>query len=242
MNSGRAMVAKRDAESDLAFEHAVEGKVIYLLALIALVQFGYPITAYGTLALIVYETLYVSMIVVGVIIGGDSKPHMLVLAGTGFIYFAASLIYAFNPGVFWAVFITYLALIPYLLMLIWILGRFIAIVKVITRDVLYAAVALYLLIGAVFVPLYGLLNALLPGSFRDGSFPHAPVQWQQLIYFSYTNLTSTGYGDILPISWWARSLATLEMVMGGLFITIIMARLVALYTIDRENKPTEKID
>lgn len=33
--------------SDLALEHAVQGKVIYLLALIALVQFGYLITAYG---------------------------------------------------------------------------------------------------------------------------------------------------------------------------------------------------
>lgn len=51
--------------SDLALEHAVEGKVIYLLALIVLVQFGYPITAYGTTALIVYEFLYASMIVVG---------------------------------------------------------------------------------------------------------------------------------------------------------------------------------
>lgn len=223
-------MAHTSVESDLALENAVEGKVIFLLALIALVQFGYPMTAYGTFALIVYEILYASMIVVGIIIGRDSKAHMLFLAGTGIVYFAASLIYAQNPGAAWAVFITYLALIPYLLMLLWILGRFLMIVKTITRDVLYAAMALYLLLGAIFVPIYGLLDLLIPGSFRDGSFPNAPVQWQQLVYYSYTSLTSTGYGDILPLSWWARSLANLEMIAGVLFITIVMARLVALYT------------
>jgi hypothetical protein len=221
---------------DLALEHAVAGKVIYLLALIAVVQFGYPVTAYGTAALVLYQILYASMIVVGVIIGRDSTRHMLFLTITGSVYLVAGLFYAFNPSATWAVFITYFALIPYLGMLVWILGRFLAISKTITRDVLYAAVALYLLLGALFVPLYGLLETLGSGSFRDGSFPSASVQWQQLIYFSYTTLTSSGYGDILPISWWARSLANLEMIVGMLFITIVMARLVSIYTATVEDK------
>jgi hypothetical protein len=154
---------------------------------------------------------------------------MFFLAVTGFAFLAASLFYATNPGASWAVLITYFALIPYLGLLIWLLGRFLAIVKTITRDVLCAAVALYLLLGAMFVPIYGLLETLVPGSFRDGSFPEAPIQWQQFVYFSYTTLTSSGYGDILPIAWWARSMANLEMIAGILFITIVMSRLVALY-------------
>jgi hypothetical protein len=121
-------------------------------------------------------------------------------------------------------------------MLIWILGRFLAAVQTITRDVLYAAAALYLLIGAVFVPVYGLVDVLLPGAFRDGTFPDAPVQWQQLIYFSYTTLTSSGYGDILPVSWWARSLANLEMIAGVFFITIVLSRLVSLYSESKGEK------
>lgn len=219
-----------NTKSNLALEQAVEGRVIYLLALIVLVQFGYPVTAYGTVALILYEILYASMIVVGVVVGRDSKWHMIFLAVTGFIYFSASLVYVMNPTVFWAVFITYLALIPYLGMLIWVLGRFLAIVETINLDVLYAAVALYLLIGAIFVPVYGMLESLASGSFRDANIPDGFVQWQQLVYYSYTSLTSTGYGDILPVSWWARSFANLEMVSGGLYITIVMSRLVALYS------------
>lgn len=216
-------------QKKLALEHAVEGKVIYLLALIVLVQFTYPVTAYSTLALVEYEILYASMLLVGILLGRDSRFHTIFLTVTGILYLTASLIYAANPTAIWAVVITYMVLIPYLGMLIWILTRFLAIAKTITRDVLYAAVALYLLLGAIFVPVYGLLDFLIPNSFRDGAFPDVPVQWQQLIYFSYTTLTSSGYGDILPVSWWARSIANLEMIMGILFITIVMSRLVSLY-------------
>lgn len=222
------------AAGDLAIERAVKGKVIYLLALIVLVQFGYPVTAYGTLALVAYELAYASLIIVGVMVGRDSRFHVLVLSGTGFVYLAASLVYAINPGAAWAVLLTYLALIPYLLMLMSVLGRFMTFTQTVTRDVLYAAVAIYLLLGALFVPLYGLLETLRPGSLHDSSAGGGLVQWQQIVYFSYTTLTSSGYGDILPVSWWARALANLEMVCGVLFITIVMARLVALYTSDRE--------
>lgn len=220
--------------SDLALEHSVENRVIYLLALIALVQFGYPITAYGTGALIAYEILYASMIVAGVIVGRDSLRHMAFLTTTGIIFFAAGMFYAFNPTATWAVFLTYFTLVPYQIMLVWILGRFLSISRVITRDVLFAATAIYLLLGAIFVPLYGIIETLAPGSLRDASAAGQAVQWQQLVYFSYTTLTTAGYGDVLPVSWWARSLANLEMIIGVLYITVIMARLVALYTSKKE--------
>ena len=95
---------------------------------------------------------------------------------------------------------------------------------------------IYLLLGALFVPLYGILNLYMPDSFRDASFPGSTIQWQQLVYFSYTTLTSTGYGDILPVTLWARSLANFQMITGIMFITIVMARLVGLYSSERESK------
>lgn len=221
------------SKTDLALEHNVEGKVIYLLAFVTLVQFTYPITANGSVALTAYVILYASMLAVGILLGRDSRFHTIFLAVTGISYLIASLIYASAPTATWAVITTYITLVPYLGMLLWILGRFLAIAKTITRDVLYAAVALYLLLGAIFVPIYGLLDYMIPNSFRDGTFPDAPVQWQQFIYFSYTTLTSSGYGDILPVSWWARSIANLEMITGVLFITIVMSRLVSLYNADK---------
>lgn len=226
MHSLKPQILSKD---DLALEKAVEGRVVYLLILVSLVQFAYPITAYGTWALALYQFLYASMIVTGVIVGRDSPRHMLVLALSGFAYLTAGIVYSFNPQATWIVFLTYLMLIPYLGMLLWILGRFLVIMQNITRDVLYAASAVYLLLGGIFVPLYGLIELFNPGSFRDGSAAGGSIQWQQLVYFSYTTLTTAGYGDVLPITWWARSLANFEMVVGVLYLTIIMARLVSLY-------------
>jgi len=222
-------------KDDRTLEKTVKGKVIYLLVLIGLVQFIYPVTAYGQTGLIFYQILYVSMMIAGMVVGHDSKQHTFFLVGAGTLYCIAGLVYALNPTAEWAIAAAYLALLPYQGMLIWVLGRFISIVQTVTRDVLYAAVALYLLLGAFFVPLYGLLNLVWPGSLNDSGAAGKQIQWQQLIYFSYTTLTSSGYGDVLPVSWWARALANLEMIAGVMFITIIMARLVALYSTERNN-------
>jgi hypothetical protein len=71
--------------ADLDLERAVEGKVVNLLVLIVLVQFAYPVTAFGMLALILYEILYSSMIAVGVVDGLTRLWFTLVFAqGRGF--------------------------------------------------------------------------------------------------------------------------------------------------------------
>ena len=53
--------------------------------------------------------------------------------------------------------------------------------------------------------------------------------WQNFVYYSYATLTTLGYGDVLPVTLWARSFASVEAIIGVLYITIIMARLVGLY-------------
>lgn len=147
------------------------------------------------------------------------------------------MIYAINQIAAWTVSITFAALIPYHLMLLWIQVCYLTIARAITRDVLFAASAIYLLLGAVFVPRYGLIESLASGSFVDGSATGMPVQWQQLVNISYTTLTTARYGDVLPISWWARSLGKIEMVFGVLYITIVKARLVSLYASGRSTSP-----
>ena len=103
-----------------------------------------------------------------------------------------------------------------------------------TRDVIYAAVAVYLLLGAVFVPLYGLLDTLTfelssgaQHAFVGGSASgHALFAWQDFIYYSYVTLTTLGYGDITPMTRAAKNLAALEAIFGQLYLAILIARLV----------------
>lgn len=92
-------------------------------------------------------------------------------------------------------------------------------------------VALYLILGLLFAHLYGLLNALVPGAFANvpsGLSVHAVFFREHLLYFSFETLTTTGYGDVVPLHRIARSLAMLEAVTGQLFPATLLARLVSL--------------
>ncbi len=208
---------------------SVSGKVIYLLILVVLNQFIYPITQAGGLYLLLYQFLYASMFVAGIYVASDTRRHLIITASTAAIYLVFGVWYALDPTDQWKILTAYLALIPFLATVIWVLLRYIFSTRRVNRDVLYAAVAVYLLLGAIFVPMYGLLQTVRPGSFVDNTYPAGLVQWQQLLYYSYVTLTTVGYGDVLPVSWWARSLATAEAIIGVLYLAILMARLVGLY-------------
>jgi hypothetical protein len=101
-------------------------------------------------------------------------------------------------------------------------------------------VALYLIVALVFAHLYGLLAALVPDAISKisiGLNPHTVFYRGHLLYFSLVTLTTTAYGDIVPLHPVARSLATLESVIGQLFPATLLARLVALEL--KERRPSE---
>ncbi len=91
------------------------------------------------------------------------------------------------------------------------------------------AIAAYLLIGLVFACLYELLHRLDPGAFLHHGAPASEVgEVASYLFFSFVTLTTTGYGDIVPVHPIARSLAILEALTGQLYLAILLARLVSL--------------
>jgi hypothetical protein len=88
------------------------------------------------------------------------------------------------------------------------------------------AIAVYLLLGLAWANAYALLHALHPDAF-SGALGEALIP-QTWIYYSFITLTSTGYGDILPVHPVARSLAISEALTGQLYLAITLAHLVAL--------------
>jgi hypothetical protein len=63
---------------------------------------------------------------------------------------------------------------------------------------------------------------------NEANDPDGRTTWADLVYYSMTTLTSTGYGDITPLSPPARGLAMLQQVTGVLFVAILIARLTTL--------------
>jgi hypothetical protein len=91
------------------------------------------------------------------------------------------------------------------------------------------AVVLYLTLAIFFFTIYRLLNFLVPASFSG--LPSAGAEYGSgaaLLYFSFSTLTTLGFGDITPIHPLARDLANLEAVIGQLYPATLLARLVSL--------------
>jgi hypothetical protein len=107
----------------------------------------------------------------------------------------------------------------------------------ITTDTVFGAAAVYLILGLLFARLFLLVEHLSPGSFQiTGDLARNVTERPLgvLHYFSLITLTTVGYGDIIPISPFARSLAAVEAVIAQLYIAAVIARLVALYTAHAE--------
>jgi hypothetical protein len=104
----------------------------------------------------------------------------------------------------------------------------------ITLRRLQGAVVIYLNFASIFAAAYGLIWALSPGAFANLVVQGGdPEEIGSMLYFSFTTLTTVGYGDIVAVDPFARSLANLESVLGQFFIAITVARLVTMELADR---------
>jgi voltage-gated potassium channel Kch len=118
--------------------------------------------------------------------------------------------------------------------LTWVIAHAVYAPGRITSHRLQGAVVLYLTLATIFAAAYGLIWELSPGAFANLLAPvGSPVEVGTMLYFSLTTLTTTGYGDIVAVDPFARSLANLEAVVGQFYLAITVARLVTLELVDR---------
>ena len=100
----------------------------------------------------------------------------------------------------------------------------------ITTDKLHGALAGYILLAFVWSFVYAMVEVSSPGSFGPGQLDFVqPGTFFRLIYFSLTTLTTTGYGDVLPLTNHARSVVMVEEFSGVFYVGVVIARLAGLY-------------
>ena len=213
---------------------AIKGRAVYVLIVIVLLNMLYPITSGNDIAaLILYQVLYAGLFLVGIFVTSENRTHIAISVSIAAIWLIAAVIYSLDPTNFWKTQTTYAILLIFHVNIIWTLMRYIFTAEKVTADVIYAACAVYFLLSFFFVPVYGMLETALPGSYVDNTTGN-PVSWQQFVYYSLITLSTAGYGDILPANMWARMLAGIEVTIGVLYVAILVARLVSLYDVQRK--------
>ena len=98
----------------------------------------------------------------------------------------------------------------------------------VTTDELFATGATFTVVAWAFAYLYVATQVIWPGSFTAAVQASEPRTWVELLFLSFTNLSSTGLSDVAPIQPHARSLVMIEQVAGLGYIALVVARLVGL--------------
>ena len=104
--------------------------------------------------------------------------------------------------------------------------------KKVDLNTLNGGIAIFLLLAFLWFNLYAIILTLDPNAFRGLSTE--AEQHYQLFYYSFTTITTLGYGDIIPLNKYALSFANAEAIIGLLYPAIFIARLVGLYTTQEE--------
>jgi hypothetical protein len=99
-----------------------------------------------------------------------------------------------------------------------------------TADKLHGAMAGYIMLAFLWAFIYALTESLRPGSFAPANLDLGGADaFFHFLYFSFTTLTTTGFGDIVPVSHQARSFVIIEQFTGVFFVGVLIARLAGLY-------------
>lgn len=99
-----------------------------------------------------------------------------------------------------------------------------------TTDELFAAGATFTLLAWGFTHLFILLQELHPGTFAAAVNAGAARTWTELNYLSFALLSSTGIGDVIPLTVHARALASVEMLVGLMYLALVVGRLIGFST------------
>lgn len=127
-----------------------------------------------------------------------------------------------SPEIRWVVLVSATLHVPFYLFVSSALVRYIFNDDRVTRDELFATAGAFTVVAWAFAYAYAALQVLWPGSFGEER------AWFDLLYLSFTTLTSVGLGDFTPVLAQARSVVVLEQVAGVFYVALVVSRLVGL--------------
>jgi ion channel len=201
--------------------------LVALVLLLITAPFVEELEAGGLILSVLFSLVFIA----AVFAVADRKRTLTIALFLAVPAIAARWINHFQPGVVHpSVF-----LVCALLLLAFVIGHllhFVLRAPVVTVEVLSASIAAYLMLGLAWTVAYWFVDQVTPGgafSFNTARGEHS-INGFTGFYFSFITLSTVGYGDITPASHAARWLAAMEAMTGLLYVAVLIARLVSLYS------------
>jgi hypothetical protein len=192
-----------------------------------------PVAAMGLPISPVVVDLVLVAVIAGVVVISRSRSAIVLALLAVAISVGAAALRVFRPSVVTVV-IGHGGTILGLSTLSWVVSRAVFAHGRVTVHRVQGAIVLYLNFAMIFTAAYRMVFEISPDAFKGippeaaGHLGNNPNLLATMLYFSFTTLTSTGFGDIVPVHPIARSLANLEAIVGQLYPATLLARVVTL--------------
>jgi hypothetical protein len=213
-------------EPTTAASDVTRRRVRLLLPALLVVTLAYPISLLSTAAAIGYALAYVGVYVLGARVASVTRRRTILATSVACLAAMVVVPWTLRGDVLWLSLLTYSLLILFHLLVIAAIGEYMLAAPEVDRDVIFAGTSLYVLAGDMFIPAALLVERLSVELAGVPAYEGAAVTWQSMTYFSFTTLTTLGYGDIAPANAVSQALAIGEAIFGVLIVALIIGRLV----------------
>jgi hypothetical protein len=160
---------------------------------------------------------------------GHSKASWRAGILFGLASLAAQATWYFHPGQQTQI-LSHTALLVFYAHAVYVFIAYVNYDDIATIDEMFACACLYLLFAFLWSHAYAILLLIDPGALfiNEANNPDGIINYFEALYFSFTTITSVGFGEITPVSSLARAIVILEQLCGVLFLAIVVARLLSL--------------
>ena len=216
-----------------------QGKFFYVFLCQVLLLVFFPYLERPGLPMVLFRLLGAVAFVSGVYAVSDRRAQWITALALAVPAGVLNTVFAFRPDPRTAV-LTLIFTILFLVFTLVSLLRAVIRSQRVTSDTIYGAVSVYLLMAIAWGAAYLLLETVQPGAIVMDASLHSNhrMDWSDCVFYSFVTLTSTGYGDIVPLTAQARSLSILEAVSGMMYVAVLIARLVGLHAAAKyESRP-----
>lgn len=201
----------------------------YLLVALVLVAFARPFLTEPAPGITLIDLLLFITLISGAYAVIEHKHLFALVAAFGLTSAATQITHTLSPSPTAASFYLGATLLFYVSVTGSAVRSLFGIHAEVTHDTICQAVSVYLLLGMIGAMAYALLELIAPGSFRFLEMTaEDQVRFDRFLGFSFTTLTTLGYGNVAPATPRADALTTLQAVCGQFYLAIVIARLVAI--------------
>ncbi|MEM7416669.1 MAG: potassium channel family protein [Gemmatimonadota bacterium] len=211
--------------STVQIERGLRALGIAMMALLV----TYPFFGAGTPRQVVMNFFMTIVFVSAIFAVSERRRDQLIAVGLAVPWFILTWMEVFRPEpTLWSTWASGGFTIAFLSWTLLLVLDFVLRAERVTTGVMWGAVAIYMLLGALWFSVFVMLERLQPGSFHDMAVRGgSAAEWSDLLYFSFVTLTTLGFGDIVPATLPARHFTVAAAVSGVLYLPIVLSRLVA---------------